>query len=275
MRTPLSILIILLWLILAYFYWDSSQSCCSDSIEPTSTIEEDGKISDLTDENLDAVSRPLLFKWGQSLPKTGNGWTGLKSNIVDSLGTNQVLEIIGLYSEKEPNNTTFDNLGLARANEVRKLFNTIPDKQIRLVGELNDSEIDTAILFEACDFDYKMNTASVKEIEDKTRIYFPFNSTNKLDDAEIEKYLDNVAERVIKSNERIILIGHTDNIGSTQSNIVLGQKRADIVKNYLISKGVDSSKIDATSVGEAQPLSDNSTSTGRALNRRTELQIIN
>ena len=70
------------------------------------------------------------------------------------------------------------------------------------------------------------------------------------------------------------LTGHTDNIGSDASNKVLGQRRADIIKNYLIQKGVDASKIQTSSQGESAPVATNDTENGRAQNRRVELQII-
>jgi len=53
----------------------------------------------------------------------------------------------------------------------------------------------------------------------------------------------------------------------------LGQRRADVIKNYLISKGVSRANIIASSKGETSPRADNSTASGKAENRRTELQI--
>lgn len=272
MRKTLSLVIILVWLILLFFYWDSNKNCCSDS-NATSSVKEETGVMPVAEEPK-TMTGPLLFNWGQSPPVTGEGWASLKSSIIADLGAEKILEITGLYRENEPNNSTFENLGIARANEVRKLFTNLPDERIRLIGELVNTEVDSTVLFESCDFDYKINTASIKEIADKTLIYFPFNSNNKLRDQEVENYLDDVAERVTKTGERILLEGHTDNIGSTESNIILGQKRADIIKAYLVSKGVNASNIDAKSIGESQPVSDNSTSAGRAENRRTELQII-
>ena len=86
--------------------------------------------------------------------------------------------------------------------------------------------------------------------------------------------MNDVATRVIASKEQIVLTGHTDNVGSDESNLALGQSRADIVKNYLIQKGVAADKISSTSKGESSPIADNTTEDGRTKNRRTELQII-
>lgn len=280
MRNPLSILFILLWLILGYFYWDSSNNCCDNNTnasEATTTtnsvVANEAAAVAVTTTNTN--SGPLLFNWDKPDAVTGENWAEKKSSILKDLGSEKILEIIGKYRKDEANNTTFDNLGLARADEVRKLFGELPDERIRLLSRLTDiKEGDKSSLFESCDFAYKVNSASIKEVENKTRIYFPFNSTNKLKDAEVEKYLDDVATRVKQSGESIELEGHTDDIGSDASNITLGQRRAEIIKQYLLSRGVSESKISVSSKGESNPIATNATNAGRSENRRTELQII-
>jgi OOP family OmpA-OmpF porin len=71
-----------------------------------------------------------------------------------------------------------------------------------------------------------------------------------------------------------VITGHTDGLGDADKNLALGQKRAEIVKQYLVSKGVDAAKITSTSKGEEQPIANNDSADGRSKNRRTELQII-
>ncbi|MCL4132820.1 UNVERIFIED_CONTAM: hypothetical protein GTU68_002768 [Idotea baltica] len=117
-------------------------------------------------------------------------------------------------------------------------------------------------------------TQKIKEIQDRTLIYFPYNSTNKLNDAEVEKYLDALAIKIIKSNNRVRLTGHTDNKGTPEYNLELGQNRAEVIKSYLLSKGVQHENLVTLSKGEVQPISENETEQGRAQNRRTELEII-
>lgn len=79
----------------------------------------------------------------------------------------------------------------------------------------------------------------------------------------------------MKTAESVVLTGHTDAIGDADKNMVLGERRADIVKKYLITKGVDPTKISILSKGgKSKFIADNSTEDGRSKNRRTELQII-
>ena len=67
--------------------------------------------------------------------------------------------------------------------------------------------------------------------------------------------------------------GHTDSQGSDATNLLLSQKRADAVKEYLVSKGVDSTRLVTKGHGESTPIADNATATGRSKNRRVEFKI--
>lgn len=68
--------------------------------------------------------------------------------------------------------------------------------------------------------------------------------------------------------------GHTDNVGSDESNQVLSENRAKSVVDYLVSKGIPSTQITAKGYGETQPVATNDTPEGRAKNRRTEMKIL-
>jgi len=67
--------------------------------------------------------------------------------------------------------------------------------------------------------------------------------------------------------------GHTDNVGSDESNLKLSQARIDAVKNYLISKGVSQERLEAKGYGESKPIASNKTAVGRAQNRRVEMEL--
>ena len=78
---------------------------------------------------------------------------------------------------------------------------------------------------------------------------------------------------VKKANYGLRIEGHTDNVGSDTKNLVLSQKRATAVKNYLKKKGVDSSKLEDFGYGESKPIATNDTPEGRQKNRRVEMTI--
>jgi outer membrane protein OmpA-like peptidoglycan-associated protein len=77
------------------------------------------------------------------------------------------------------------------------------------------------------------------------------------------------------SERSVIIEGHTDNVGREDYNLGLSQRRADSVRNFLIAQGVAASRISATGMGEAVPVADNGSSTGRQQNRRVEVIISN
>ncbi len=83
-----------------------------------------------------------------------------------------------------------------------------------------------------------------------------------------------VSYLVRKDDERIEIQGHTDNVGTAKSNQVLSENRANTVRNYLITKGIDPNRLTAKGYGFTVPVADNKTAEGRAQNRRTEVKIL-
>ncbi|MBV6303873.1 OmpA family protein [Candidimonas humi] len=87
--------------------------------------------------------------------------------------------------------------------------------------------------------------------------------------------LDQVADQVKSINlETLIATGYTDSIGTVAYNLKLSQRRADAVKNYLVSRGVDPNHIYAEGKGKTNFVASNKTAAGRAKNRRVEVEIV-
>jgi OOP family OmpA-OmpF porin len=72
----------------------------------------------------------------------------------------------------------------------------------------------------------------------------------------------------------IIAVGHTDWIGTKEYNQALSVRRAEAVKAYLVSKGIDKSRVYTEGKGETMPVADNRTAEGRARNRRVEIEVV-
>lgn len=72
---------------------------------------------------------------------------------------------------------------------------------------------------------------------------------------------------------QVAIEGHTDNSGDPTANVELSQKRADAVRAYLISKGVDPARLTATGYGDTKPIADNKTKAGKAKNRRVDFKL--
>ena len=114
-------------------------------------------------------------------------------------------------------------------------------------------------------------------IDMKEGANFAFNSVALPAQAqkEIDGFLSDLKGDATGADGTIFLVaGHTDNVGSEDYNYELGKKRADAVSRYLITqKKLDPLKVVSVSYGESAPLQDNSSSQGRAKNRRVEILV--
>ena len=87
--------------------------------------------------------------------------------------------------------------------------------------------------------------------------------------------LDDLTDKVKGINlEVIIAVGHTDSVGTDTYNQKLSVKRAEAVKAYLVSKGIEKNRVYTEGKGEKQPVADNKTAEGRAKNRRVEIEVV-
>ena len=87
--------------------------------------------------------------------------------------------------------------------------------------------------------------------------------------------LDDLSSKTKGVNlEVVIAIGHADSVGSDAYNQRLSVRRAESVKAYLVSKGIEANRVYTEGKGEKQPIADNKTKEGRAKNRRVEIEVI-
>lgn len=87
--------------------------------------------------------------------------------------------------------------------------------------------------------------------------------------------LDDLVGKIQGINlEVIIAVGHTDSIGTDAYNQKLSVRRAEAVKAYLVSKGIEKNRVYTEGKGEKQPVADNKTAEGRAKNRRVEIEVV-
>lgn len=96
-------------------------------------------------------------------------------------------------------------------------------------------------------------------------------STANLSSVQQEK-LNKIANCISELGITLTVIGHTDNTGSTATNLRVGQQRADAVKAVLMEKGVAENQITTTTKGETEPVASNTTEEGKEKNRRIEFK---
>lgn len=103
-------------------------------------------------------------------------------------------------------------------------------------------------------------------------VLFAFDDASLLPSA--QKRLDVVADVLKQAPDQTFTVeGHTDAVGEDHYNLELSQRRAQSVRDYLVSKGVDNSQIKANGYGELRPVADNASAEGRANNRRVEIVL--
>lgn len=187
--------------------------------------------------------------------------------------------ISGFYSTTE----NLKNLGIKRAEFVKNILNasTINPHRIE-TAQIENFEIfkknKTAI--NAIKFEFKnRNQQEIDSLEtaisNKT-LHINFTDDYKIiDSLQLNKYIPYLRRYFEKYNEsEIIITGHTDNDGFYQNNVIKGLNWANATRDYLIKKGLNSTKIKATSKGESEPIANKYTEEGKAKNRRIEIKII-
>ena len=89
-----------------------------------------------------------------------------------------------------------------------------------------------------------------------------------------KKSIDEAIAKMAKVDvEMVIATGHTDSIGTDKYNQRLSERRANTVKEYMVSKGIPAAKITTLGKGESQPVATNKTKEGRAKNRRVDIEF--
>ena len=274
MSIPKVLLMLLVWLLYTVVvYKGCLEECCSPAADEITTVID-------TVDTAVATRYPIDFQWDKVTAATNDGFAALKQSTLSEMTDSNILEIIGLYHDGEAKPADYDNIGFARADAVRKLFaGDIPDEKTRLRARLIDEKAGvrenyfTAHVFNWIEPE-KQAAQTLEELDDRIIIRFPTNSTSKHTDVAVDEYLEKLANRVKTSEETIQITGHADNIGNEEGNLRLSKKRAEKVRDILISKGVDKALINIDFKGFSQPVASNDTEEGRQENRRAEVRLI-
>ena len=126
---------------------------------------------------------------------------------------------------------------------------------------------------DGCPKKYALVVVSREKIEIKQQVHFATAKYRVLPDS--FPLLNQVAQ-VLQDfpKMRVSVEGHTDNVGGEASNMKLSQRRAEAVRDYLVSKGISPSRLEAVGYGPTKPIASNKTAKGKGLNRRTEFRIV-
>ena len=276
--------------------------CCNCS---TKTKKSETVLVDKSVTNPDVKATPFVFRDGNLSIKSQDNLNFFESGhtVIQPISehltsclqelsscfkqnSNKTLKITGLYSDKEDNLSDHETLGLARAWAIKDHLVElgVPKNQIEINGKVNNSLKASAknILFGPYTFDTftnkKENTKllELKKAAEKHSVLVHFlpGRFHKTLNTQEQKRLRAVANYLNASDTAsCTIIGHTDSVGSEESNKVHGQKRAEFTKGKLVKFNVSPNKIKLTSKGESSPIATNATKSGKTKNRRTEIQL--
>ncbi|MEZ8694000.1 OmpA family protein [Vibrio splendidus] len=156
-----------------------------------------------------------------------------------------------------PNAGPFNMLETTSKHELNK------DLRQFLIGEVGVSEGCSEFLI------LNGQLENGRQDDPLAKVYFSFDRS-QLTDSSLY-ILDKIVKLASLSSSKFLLEGHTDSVGSSDYNLALGEQRANSVAFYLQSKGVEG--ISILSSGELAPVDTNSTTQGRANNRRVEVMV--
>jgi OOP family OmpA-OmpF porin len=200
----------------------------------------------------------------------------------------KIITITGLYSPDETNITSFPDLGIARAADIKSYLHEkgLPDSLMIVKGKRSDVLVFAQDSIQGgIDFSFTNRIAvPEKDLAQEQKyesifkpidLYFPSASSDYTQTEENEKFLTE-AKKFLADNKdkKLLLTGYTDSDGSEPLNLALSRKRANIVKNRFIAQGMPADRILTDGKGESDPKAPNDTPAGKRANRRVTIVVL-
>lgn len=276
------LVVFVIWCVISVrWYVCGIHELCDDARVSNSEVEEKPRIpvEDVLEEPYQA---PLAFEWSSADPLTNAEYTNYLDSLksVFDMDPAAVVEITGLYDRQELNNSEYDNLGLARAENTKQLLlNSGIKRSMRVISGTDDlssglrGNINRGVLFKLVPQEVKTGYI-ITEAKNKLVIHYPNKNVHPKSNPQVQGALNKLAAIAIKNEKKILVVGHTDNHGESLDNSKLGLANASLVKEMLISYGMSEQNVLAESEGEEMPIVSNATRRGRQQNRRIEISII-
>jgi outer membrane protein OmpA-like peptidoglycan-associated protein len=206
---------------------------------------------------------------------TSESFARFADSVKGSFTGNERLTVTGYWYAGE-DTAGIGDLGMYRANQLKNALTTyVPADKIDAVSRfinqsMSDSIFAGAAITKSIQPVMSKDSTTSLVMDGKLIVYFPSNSTKNTFDSQTEKNINDIV--TLAAGGKIITIsGHTDNQGDDAKNMTLSLNRANKLRDLLIAKGVKSGQIKTVAKGETEPIANNDTPDGRALNRRAEV----
>jgi outer membrane protein OmpA-like peptidoglycan-associated protein len=255
-------------------YLDSDGDGLSDEYETANNLDSTDPSDGSTDSDGDGLSNVAEMIAG----------TDISNSDTDGDGQDDGAEIASNSDPKDEANTSIDSDGDGLSDEVvttNSLDSSAPSDGSIDSGKDGQDNV-TEITSNSDPKDKKSNievdedsgnnaksTGNSLSFTSGDDIYYFRTGSSTI--SKTDSKLINLANELKSSNQKITLVGHTDNTGSTSTNLHLAKLRANKISAFLISQGVSSSQITINSEGEDNPLYPNNNAENRSKNRRVEI----
>lgn len=199
--------------------------------------------------------------------------------ILDSLMANrqpgEVIQVISYYDEKETYTGMNGNLGIQRSiNLMENARQKYAGQMLQPIGLLYKENTDTTGISQYYLVEKVSRSTPIRIInERRVLIFFPFASVNESAPSKITQALDSLTNIWNTEKKHLIITGYTDNTANTTTNYNLGLARAKSIQEHIVGYGLPEERITTLSRGEEDPISINTTTDGRYLNRRVEILV--
>ena len=230
------------------------------------------KVNDTSTDDSEALM-PLYFNHSSLDPQQTEGFAKWKDSLVNLLKGDNVIHIKGRYASNENFTGDHSDPGMERASIVHQILlgKNYDKEKIHLMSEKMDVQTPDSLKGSLYTLEIRPKEKIVVEEVGKMTIFFPTNSIDILQAEEVTEFLTRYSKFLNSNTEKIVIEGNTDNAGTKEHNKALGLQRANAIKQMLVDRGVDPSRLTVVSNGDTKPAGSNETDQGKSQNRRVEL----
>jgi len=205
-----------------------------------------------------------------------------RANLRSELTDSYLILVVG-HTDTSGDASYNDALSLKRAQSVADYLVATGTKEdaIRVLGRGSRDPIVSNDTLEGRIHNRRVDILLVAEVRAMDTLLFPSLALFDRKSAELteagQAFLEEQrlnSKALFDSAFYVEIVGHADSKGSAEDNIALSEQRANTVRDYLVSKGLDASIVETKGMGDTMPIADNDTAEGRAKNRRVEILLL-
>jgi OOP family OmpA-OmpF porin len=288
MQKMLLILLTVLWFVLGT-WWFTTSSCSSCSTAATPAVNTPSAITETPWAFADSgwqyrSAGNLRFAHSGSVAVTNAVVNTALDTVVahgQKYNPGKKITVTGFYNTAEKNSSSYENLGIARAEAVKALltgrgYDAALINTIGIADQANQYQLTADTLYGGAEIAFNADITPPPPVNDSLSytVYFSTGEAGKNLEDGLRKFLAKAnAYMATHPGKQLLVTGHTDDKGDPAKNITLSANRAAFIKSLLVKNGVPDAGVTTEGKGQTEPIADNSTDAGKAKNRRVEIKV--